>query len=381
MTIYKVDKESRRINEIEKTSLVGEGFMERTDLQEWIANNPECLCPQDHDGNSSQRLLVIQKEYDKFDKTDERLDLMALDDKGSLVIIENKRETGKHVVWQAIKYAAYCSTMMKTDIVSAFRNYLRKNGDNEPDNAEQRIVNHMGASSFNDLILNDSGNVKIILVADKFEDEVIATAYWLFTRGIQIECIKVTLYKLDGDIVVDFDRFLPPIETESFQIHSLEQQKEQSSIRDENNSIYAQYWQYMLPQYDKIDDITFKKRRASTYPSIGTRVGLQNIGDIEYMFKASPAAVLLSIQDEDKDYNKRFFDELFKNKDTIDANFGNELNWQRKDDQKSSQILFVNADLNANDKNNWENMCKFHCEYMKKLVDSIGPELKKIKLK
>jgi hypothetical protein len=39
-------------------------------LQEWVVNNPQIL---------GENLLVIQKEFDGFSDTNERLDLLALD--------------------------------------------------------------------------------------------------------------------------------------------------------------------------------------------------------------------------------------------------------------------------------------------------------------
>ena len=65
-----------------------------------------------------EELLIIQKEFAGFDDTRERLDLLALDKRGQLVIIENKLDdSGRDVVWQAVKYAAYCSNLTKTQII------------------------------------------------------------------------------------------------------------------------------------------------------------------------------------------------------------------------------------------------------------------------
>ncbi|MCV5555259.1 hypothetical protein OFN13_29650, partial [Escherichia coli] len=78
------------------------GFTERKHLQEWLAHEPSAL---------GEELLIIQKEFDGFDDTRERLDLLALDKDGNLVIIENKLDdSGRDVVWQALKYASYCAS-------------------------------------------------------------------------------------------------------------------------------------------------------------------------------------------------------------------------------------------------------------------------------
>ena len=111
--MFLVNKEDKKTKEIKNISFKEVGLKERNDLQEWIANNPIIL---------GEELLIIQKEFDGFNDTNERLDLLALDKLGNLVIIENKLDdSGKNVVWQAIKYAGYCSSLNKEDIKSIFQ--------------------------------------------------------------------------------------------------------------------------------------------------------------------------------------------------------------------------------------------------------------------
>ena len=100
--VNNVDKTASKIKEISFKDI---GLKERSDLQEWIANNPIIL---------GEDLLIIQKEFDGFNDTKERLNLLALDKNGNLVIIENKLDdSGRNVVWQAMKYAGYCSSLKK----------------------------------------------------------------------------------------------------------------------------------------------------------------------------------------------------------------------------------------------------------------------------
>lgn len=95
--MYKIDKQNNNINKIPEKTFHDLGLKKRQNLQEWIAKNPECL---------GEDLLIIQKEFDGFNDTNERLDLLALDKHGALVIIENKLDdSGKDVNWQAMKYA------------------------------------------------------------------------------------------------------------------------------------------------------------------------------------------------------------------------------------------------------------------------------------
>ena len=119
--MYKINKSSNSITKLVKKTFSELGFKERQHLQEWIAKEPTCL---------GEELLIIQKEFDGFDDTKERLDLLALDKDGALVIIENKLDdTGRDVIWQAIKYASYCSNLTKSQIVKIYQDYLDKHED------------------------------------------------------------------------------------------------------------------------------------------------------------------------------------------------------------------------------------------------------------
>ena len=87
--MYRYDKNNNCILEMEEIEFSTVGLKERQNLQEWIEKSPNCL---------GEDLLIIQKEFDGFKDTKERLDLLALDKKGNLVIIENKLDdSGRNV--------------------------------------------------------------------------------------------------------------------------------------------------------------------------------------------------------------------------------------------------------------------------------------------
>ena len=116
--MYKINKTSNNVVKLEQRLFKELHLKEREHLQEWIAKNPEML---------GEELLIIQKEYDGFNDTNERLDLLALDKDGGLVIIENKLDdTGRDVVWQALKYTSYCSTLTTSQIIKIYQSYLER---------------------------------------------------------------------------------------------------------------------------------------------------------------------------------------------------------------------------------------------------------------
>ena len=78
--MFKVDLAQNRIARLARRRFADLNLHERRHLQEWLANQPDAL---------GEDLLIIQKEFDRFADTRERLDLLALDKDGSLVVIEN----------------------------------------------------------------------------------------------------------------------------------------------------------------------------------------------------------------------------------------------------------------------------------------------------
>ena len=99
--MFRINPENRQSQAITEVEFSNLGIQERRDLQEWIAANPDIL---------GEDLLIIGKEFSGFDRTSERLDLLAVDWDGKLVIIELKRDdTGADAHWQAIKYASTIS--------------------------------------------------------------------------------------------------------------------------------------------------------------------------------------------------------------------------------------------------------------------------------
>ena len=101
-----MSKEQKRIESLNFSDI---GIAERNDLEQWIIARPELL---------GEDLLVITSEFDRFDKSNKRLDILALDCQGVLVIIELKLDASRSLAdLQAIRYAAFCSTMIMKNVI------------------------------------------------------------------------------------------------------------------------------------------------------------------------------------------------------------------------------------------------------------------------
>ena len=180
--LFRVDPESRESERIEEVDFRQLGFQERRDIQEWIAANPGIL---------GEDLLIIGKEFSGFDRTDERLDLLAVDPDGKLVVIELKRDdTGANAHWQAIKYASYLRRATAEEIVGMLSKYKEVSQED----AWEELVQHLGGDDLNAL----NNDQRIILASHRFAPEVTSAALWLNSKAPGedlITCVTLTPYR------------------------------------------------------------------------------------------------------------------------------------------------------------------------------------------
>ncbi len=180
--LFRVNPENRETDRIEEVDFGLLGIRERRDIQEWVAANPSIL---------GENLMVITKEFSGFDRTNERLDLLAVDEDGKLVVIELKRDdSGTDVHWQAIKYASYFDHTEADAIVSM----LARHEKITQDDARDRLVEHLGADDLNAL----NNDQRIILASHRFAPEVTSAVLWLNQKAPGenlITCVKLTPHR------------------------------------------------------------------------------------------------------------------------------------------------------------------------------------------
>ena len=183
--LFRINPGSRESERIEEVDFARLGLRERRDIQEWVAANPSIL---------GEDLLIIGKEFSGFDLTDERLDLLAVDSDGKLVVIELKRDdTGADAHWQAIKYASYLRRATAEQILEMLAEYK---GVSQED-ATNLLLQHLGADDLNAL----NNDQRIILASHRFAPEVTSAALWLNNKAPGedlITCVTLTPYQ-DSD--------------------------------------------------------------------------------------------------------------------------------------------------------------------------------------
>ena len=203
--LFRIVPQSRESTAVAEVNFSRLGFRERQDIQEWVAANPEIL---------GDDLLIVSKEFSGFDRTNERLDLLAVDFDGNLVVIELKRDdSGTDAHWQAIKYASYLHSASAEDIVWMLSNY---EGISE-DDAFDKLRRHLDADDLAGL----NNNQRIILVSHRFAPEVTSAALWLNEKtpgGDLITCVQLTPYQDEASLYILANTIIPPPGTDDYLI-------------------------------------------------------------------------------------------------------------------------------------------------------------------
>ena len=164
---------------------------ERQDLQAMLRDSPEA---QKH--ILGEDLLVFAEEYSNWQDSQRRIDLLAVDRKSNLVVIELKRdEDGAHMELQAVRYAAMVSELDFPEVLKAYQDFLVKK--NQPaENARETLLNFLQAPSEESVAI--SSKPRVILLARGFGKEMTTAILWLRTFGLDIRCVEMVPHIL-GD--------------------------------------------------------------------------------------------------------------------------------------------------------------------------------------
>lgn len=118
------------------------GALEVRDLERWVKATPSLL---------GEDLLIVTSQLADNVHFRDRLDLLALDRSGMLVVVELKRdEATSSVELQALKYAARVSTMTADEVITVHHEWLSKQMTITRDEARQRLADFVTESAEDD---------------------------------------------------------------------------------------------------------------------------------------------------------------------------------------------------------------------------------------
>ena len=360
--LYIYNKKNRKFLASEETDFRTHEIIERRDIEKWVIDFPEIL---------GEELLIITTEYDKFDKTKERLDLLAIDKNGKLVIVELKREeSGKSVELQAIKYAAYCSTLTMEEVVSLRKDFIAKNGKEQTDEEIKKdLFDFIDNADFEEL----DDKPRIMLVAKEFRAEVTTAVLWLRKFGVDISCIKLMPYKIDDEkIGLVSSTIIPLPEAEEYIIKSERKESIEKTLTRTQEE-YLKFYQELTRAMQDIIPNLHEPYPQSWY-SIPTGTSCVHF---EWCFHGRPRSsfgVELHFEKGNKDANRNLLKEMEKSKNEIEKETGEKVIIQ-EDWGKTWARLYIEK----GEGKMTEELKKWAIEKMKILYKLLQPKLDKLK--
>lgn len=307
------------IGKIEKVALREIWKHEAQDFTTWLEKNIDVL-------NSVLDFQLVTIEREK-NTGNFNVDLVAEDDNGNIVVIENQLEKSNHDhLGKVITYLAAVGASKAIWIVSEPRQ------------------EHIKAISW----LNESTSAEF---------------YLLKLEGIKIgNSVPAPLFTL--------------IVGPSEEVRDAGQTKKEYA---ERHHLRKEFWAYLL---DKVKGKT--KLHANITPGmyswIGTGAGIGGL-TFNYVIGQHDAKVELYI-DQDKETgtgNKEIFDALHKEKKSIEDIFQGELSWDRLDNKRACRIAKQFNNVGYKDKDKWESLCDKMINAMINLEKALAPHIQKIR--
>ncbi|AUW41173.1 DUF4268 domain-containing protein [Rhizobium leguminosarum] len=356
--MFRVDRTENRIARLAQRRFGELALRERDHLQEWLVHQPDAL---------GEELLIIQKEFDGFDETRERLDLLALDKAGNLVVIENKLDdSGRDVTWQALKYTAYVSGLNKQQIVEIYQQYLdRYCGGGS---AVERICEFIEVEELQETVLNPGNGQRMMFIAANFRREVTATVLWLLSRGIRAQCFRVVPYSFGDELFIDLQQIIPTPEAADYMIGISSKEVEETNaqgVQARRHQLRLRFWARALERL-RADGITlFANVNPSRDHWLNAGSGVRGC-PFTMAFARGEVRVEVNLARPDRDENKWLFDRLEADRSAIEARFGGEMSWSRLDERKQSRISYSHP-FDGFEADNWPEMLNWLSEHIRKL--------------
>ena len=282
--IFIISPDSKEPTAVEAVSFSDLGVKERRDLQEWIIRNPGIL---------GEDLLVITTEFAQFNKSSKRLDILALDRDGKLVVVELKLDAaGTWADLQAIRYAAFCSTMTMTDVIQA----LAKSDGCSDEEAGAKIT---------EFLRREPGELdshpRIILAAGSMDDqELTSCVLWLWKFGVNITCIELTPYRIpEGGRVILVPRIIIPLAEAKKYLVSVARKEATQSQESRQVTALAQFWKGLAKEFNNLG-LPFKATGRSRSLYMQVRVGCGRI-HYEWLIRKSESILQIALHCEQHD--------------------------------------------------------------------------------
>lgn len=183
---------NKKLFKIKESNLKDSEILERYDLQEAILSSWNDF---KHEINMPQ-LSLIGSEVCPHNSVQNSIDILAFDSIDNVpVVIELKRDKNKLQLLQAISYASMVATWSKDNYVNIAKSQMISEIED--------LEDELGG-------IENEPRVKIILIAEKFDPEVMISTDWLYSNfNVDISTFSLRVFSRENEVYFNFTQSYP----------------------------------------------------------------------------------------------------------------------------------------------------------------------------
>ncbi len=216
-----------------------------------------------------------------------------------------------------------------------------------------------------------SDAVTIIWVAESFSDEHRAALDWLNknTNGdIHFFGLKIEAWKIgNSEVAPKFNIISQPNDW---------RKGVSRKVREKDNdyqNLRLKYWEQLstyIGQHHYINLATPSRRGREDFSTLGRTGAYLRLTISKQKRKIGAALHLDPIV-------KSLYDKFYEQKDDIEANFGEHLEWNNNDSEKKAAIIKLEKEANIENEKDWDELHEWSKEQLEKFTEVFKPKLKK----
>lgn len=192
------------------------------DLENIIASNVSIIDPSKNT-EDSRTILIIGRQVRTV--TLRRMDLVAIDSSGAIILIEVKRDIADvkgrkdHAEIQSVRYAASLATLRSIDqlVSDIYGPYIKKfcaeelesegGGRSADEWARKKLIEFIEDNQIERSQINH--RQEIVLIGAGFDDDTKSATAWLAANGLPIRLIEVNPMRSDEDYFFNVQQVIP----------------------------------------------------------------------------------------------------------------------------------------------------------------------------
>jgi hypothetical protein len=362
MPLFEMTKDS--FLPIAEKSFTDMGIGERSDIQRLLRTQIDVL---------GDDLYVLTEEFGEWEESKRRIDLLAVDKKAQLVVVELKRtHDGGHMELQAIRYASMVAAMTFERAVKIHADFLQRLSQ-PPSDARPRLLKFLGWSEPDEESF--AGDVRIVLVSEGFSKELTTAVLWLRDREIDIRCIRLRPYVAGGKTLIDVQQVIPLPEAQDYMVRIREKEQQERKSKAERWSADAQqfcvdYWNGVLAELAN-QEILEDGPKAMRKEDMRFKVGWPDFFLKAFFSRRAPkGGVWLDCRGDEGIAN---YEALKTHQHEIEHAFGEPLRWEIDMDREIGSVSYRLADLDANDRGDWPRQHELMADTIMRLYRAVRP--------